>query len=233
MTTASTATPATAGVGRDPNGIAAAVAALGATVGLGVAGWIFTIQRMHSMDMGVATRLGTLPWFLSLWVPMMAAMMLPGTAPMVRRIAQAGGRMLHIPRYVAAYLGIWAAFGVAVYALYRPHGTLIAGVFTLAAGAYELTPMKRCCRERCRDRVSSGLELGLSCVGSTVALMVMMVGLGVMSLTWMVLIAGVVLVQELLPPRAAIDVPLAVAIVVLGIAVVVAPSSVPGLVPPM
>jgi predicted metal-binding membrane protein len=63
--------------------------------------------------------------------------------------------------------------------------------------------------------------------------MVMMVVLGVMSVTWMAVIAAVVLVQKLLPPRAAIDVPVAMAIVALGAVVIVAPSSVPGLVQPM
>jgi predicted metal-binding membrane protein len=59
------------------------------------------------------------------------------------------------------------------------------------------------------------------------------VALGVMSLTWMSVIAVLVLAQKLLPARAAIDVPLALAIVGLGLLIVFAPSSVPGLVPPM
>ena len=132
--------------------------ALTATVGLGAAAWIFTIQRMRGMDMGVATRLGSLPTFLSVWVPMMAAMMLPGTAPAARRLAQAGGRVLDVTRYVGSYLAIWAVFGIAVYWLYRPHGTATAGAFALAAGAYDLTPLNRRFREMCRDRMSSGLE---------------------------------------------------------------------------
>jgi predicted metal-binding membrane protein len=212
----------------------ASAVAFTATVALGAAAWIPTIQRMHGMDMGVATRLGSLPFFLSVWVPMMAAMMLPGTAPAARRLARAGGRVLDITLYVASYLGIWAVFGVAVYALYRPHGAATAGVFVVAAGVYELTPLKRRFREMCRDRMSSGLELGLCCVGSSIGLMLMMVALGVMSVTWMAVTAGAVLAQKLLTPRAVIDVALAMAIVVVGIAVIIAPSSVPGLLqPPM
>jgi predicted metal-binding membrane protein len=207
--------------------------ALTATVGVGAAAWIATIHRMHGMDMGVATPLGSLAFFLSVWVPMMAAMMLPGTAPTARRLARAGGRVLDIARYVGSYLAVWAVFGIVVYWLYRPHGTAIAGAFAVAAGAYELTPLKRRCREMCRDRVSSGLDLGLCCVGSSIGLMLMMVALGVMSVTWMAVTAAVVLAQKLLPPRAAVDVPLAAAIAALGIAVIVAPSSVPGLIRPM
>jgi predicted metal-binding membrane protein len=63
--------------------------------------------------------------------------------------------------------------------------------------------------------------------------MLMLVALGVMSVTWMSVIAALVLAQKLLPPRAAVDVPLALAIVGLGLLIVIAPSSVPGLTPPM
>jgi predicted metal-binding membrane protein len=56
---------------------------------------------------------------------------------------------------------------------------------------------------------------------------------GVRSVTWMSVIAVLALAQKLLPPGAAIDVPLALALVGLGILIVIAPSSVPGLMPPM
>jgi len=192
--------------------------ALAATVGLGVVGWVVAIPRMSGMDMGVATTLGSFPVFISVWMPMMAAMMLPGVAPFAVRLAGSSRAALDIPRYVGSYLGVWALFGVVVFALYRPHGTAIAGAITIAAGAYELTPMKQRFREMCRDRSASGLALGMCCVGSSVGLMLMMVALGVMSLTWMVVTAGVVLLQKLLPPRAVIDVPVALAIIGLGIA---------------
>ena len=52
-------------------------------------------------------------------------------------------------------------------------------------------------------------------------------------MAWMSVITVLVLVQKLLPAKAAIDVPLALAIVGLGILIVIAPSSVPGLTPPM
>lgn len=188
---------------------------------------------MHGMDMGVSTRLGSLSNFLSVWVPMMAAMMLPGTAPAMQSMVRVGGRLLDVPRYLGGYLAIWAVCGIAVYAAYRPHGIVAAGALTVAAGGYELTPMKRRFRQMCRDRVSSGLELGLCCVGSSIGLMLVVVALGVMSLTWMSVIAAVVLLQKLLPPRPAIDVVVAAAVIALGIAVLIAPSSVPGFVQPM
>jgi predicted metal-binding membrane protein len=59
------------------------------------------------------------------------------------------------------------------------------------------------------------------------------VALGVMSVTWMSVIAVLVLAQKVLPAKAAVDVPLALAIVGLGVLIVIAPASVPGLAPPM
>jgi predicted metal-binding membrane protein len=231
MNMPSTTAPATNGEAGHPTDRTAT--ALVATVGLGAIAWVVTLERMHGMDMGVATRLGSVPSFLSVWVPMMAAMMLPGTAPAARRIARRGGGAFDVARYLGLYLAVWALFGVAVFAAYRPHGTTVAGALATAAGVYELTPMKRRFREMCQERMSSGLGLGLCCVGSSVGLMLTMVALGIMSVTWMILATGVVLLQKLLPPRAAIDVPVALVLIALGLAVVLAPSSVPGLVHPM
>ena len=61
----------------------------------------------------------------------------------------------------------------------------------------------------------------------------MLVVLGVMNIAWMLAIAVVVVAQKLLPAKAAIDVPIALAIVGLGAFIVIAPASVPGLIPPM
>lgn len=213
-------------------GFPAAVAALTATLGLGAVSWVVAVRQMNGMDMGASTRLGSFGSFAALWVSMMAAMMLPGAAPAALRHAQAdGGRRLRaVPLFVGAYLAVWALVGVAVYAAYRPHGTFAAGAVVIAAGVYEVTPLKRHFRRRCRESIRSGFEFGLYCVGSSIGLMV---ALGAMSVTWMSVIAVLVLAQKLLPARAALDVPPALAIVGLGLLIVIAPSSVPGLTPPM
>jgi predicted metal-binding membrane protein len=212
---------------------AATAAALTATLGLAAAFWVAAVQQMNGMDMGVATQLGSFGSFLALWVSMMAAMMLPGVAPAVLRHAHADGRVRAVLLFVGSYLAVWTLVGVAVYALYRPHGSSAAGALAIAAGVYEFTRLKQDCRRRCRESVRSGFEFGLYCVGSSIGLMLMLVALGVMSVTWMSVIAVLVLAQKLLPAKAAIDVPLALAIVGLGILIVIAPSLVPGLTPPM
>jgi predicted metal-binding membrane protein len=206
-------------------------AALIATLGLAAASWLLAVRQMNGMDMGVATPLGSFAFFVVLWVSMMAAMMLPGAVPAVMRRARAGVRA--VPVFVVSYLAVWTLVGVAVFVVYRPHGTAAAGAVAIAAGAYELTPLKRHFRRRCRENVSSGLMFGLYCVGSSIGLMLMLVALSVMSVTWMCGIAVLVLAQKLLPVKALLDVPLAVAIAGLGVLIVVAPSSVPGLMPTM
>jgi predicted metal-binding membrane protein len=134
--------------------------------------------------------------------------MLPGAVPAVLRRVHASGRVRAVPLFVGSYLGVWALVGVAVYALYRPHGYVAAGAVLIAAGVYD-------------------------CVGSSIGLMLMLMALSVMSVTWMSVITVPMLAQKLLPAKAAIDMPLALAIVGLGILIVIAPSSVPGLTPSM
>jgi predicted metal-binding membrane protein len=212
---------------------AATAAALTATLGLAAASWLVAVRHMNGMDMGVVTTLGSFTFFVALWVSMMAAMMLPGAAPAVLRRAHADGRVRAVPLFVGSYIAVWTLVGVAVYALYRPHGSFAAGAVALAAGLYEFTPLKQRFRRRCREKVRSGFEFGLYCVGSNIGVMLMLVALGVMSVTWMSVIAVLMLAQKLLPGKAAIDVPVALAIVGLAVLIVLAPSSIPGLTPPM
>jgi predicted metal-binding membrane protein len=102
---------------------AATAATLAITLGLAAAAWVVGAQAMDGMDMGVATELGSFGSFVGLWVTMMAAMMLPGATPAVWRRAHAGGRVLTVPLFVASYLAVWTLVGIAIYPLYRPHGT--------------------------------------------------------------------------------------------------------------
>jgi predicted metal-binding membrane protein len=196
------------------------------------AGWVITIAQARGMAMGTQTPLGSFPVFLGTWAAMMAAMMLPGAVPAILSRAGDGG-LRAVPAFTVSYLGVWALAGVAVYALYRPHGTLTAGVTAVAAGIYELTPAKRRFRDRCRQGNRSGWRYGLCCIGSSAGLMALLVALGIMSLTWMAVITVLATAQKLLPPRAAVDIPVALAIIALGVLIIAAPSAVPGLTPAM
>jgi predicted metal-binding membrane protein len=151
------------------------------------------------------------------WVPIMAAMMLPSALPAIARRARDRDGVLAAPLFAGSYAVVWALVGLPVYALYRPPGDLVAGALIVAGGVYELSSMKLEYRRRCRERVRSGVQFGLACLGSSAGLMLILAGAGPMSAAWMGAIALVVLAQKLLPPRRLIDVPLAVALVALAL----------------
>lgn len=220
-------------VGGDAASTPVIVAWVTAMLGFAAAAWAVTVREMDGMDMGVATRLGALGSFLGLWVAMMAAMMLPGVVPASVGRLRAGARGFAVPAFIGSYLAVWALVGVGVYAVYRPHGYLAAGLATIVAGAYELTPLKRRCRHRCRRPIRSGADLGLHCVGSSAGLMLVLVAVGPMSVPWMAVISVPVVAQKLLPVRPAVDVSLALALIGLGVLIAGAPSSAPGLTPSM
>ncbi len=137
---------------------AAMAVALAATLGLAAASWVVAAWQMDGMDMGVATRLGSFAFFAAVWV----AMMLPAAALAVLRRARVGGGVRAVSLFAGSYLAVWAA-GVVVYAVYRPHGTVAAGAVTIAAGIYEVSPLKQHFRRRCRQSAGSGLGFGLCC----------------------------------------------------------------------
>ena len=154
------------------------------------------------------------------WVLMMTAMMLPAAVPATVRLAGDGRTVRLVPLFVASYVAVWLVVGGALYELYRPPSDRAAGLLAIAAGLYELTPLKKECRRRCREASRSGVAFGVYCVGSSIGLMALLLAVGAMSMTWMVVVALVVLAQKLVPPAPAIDVPLALAIVALGVALV-------------
>jgi predicted metal-binding membrane protein len=227
-----------------------------AVVAAAAIAWAVTVERMHGMDAGPGTDLAGLGWYLGVWVTMTAAMMLPSAAPAALHVTRLARRFPTL-LFVAGYLGVWTAYGLGAYALFRlatagetgwlawgEAGRYVAGGVILAAGIYELTPLKQRCLRRCRrplreDRaLRSGLRHGLECVGCSGGLMAVLFALGVMSLLWMALVAGVIFAEKVLPHGAGLPRLVAPALAALGFWVAVWPSTVPGLtepgqVPPM
>jgi predicted metal-binding membrane protein len=197
---------------------------------------------MQGMDEGPGTHLGGLGWYLGIWVTMMAAMMLPSAVPAAARLARA------IPAlsFLVGYLAVWTGYGIAAYGLFRlvtsldigwlawdEAGPYFAGGVLAAAGLYELTPLKHRFLARCRaPDEASGVRYGIDCVGCCFGLMAALFALGVMSLTWMVVVAGVIFVEKVPPPGMRLARVVGLALIVLGIWVAVSPGSVPGLTEP-
>jgi predicted metal-binding membrane protein len=224
--------------------------------------WWWTVERMAGMDAGPGTDLGTVGWFTGVWVVMMAAMMLPSFAPSLAAYATLtrGRRHIRLLLFCAGYLLAWAAAGLVAYGLFQLGKGLLAGelawhgggrwlsggVLALAA-AYEFTPVKHAYLARCRERLgdiqgvsrqdsSAALALGLRngswCIGCSWALMAALFALGVMSLTWMALIAVLVALEKTGPSPVAAKLATASVLAVLAAAVLAAPQQVPGLVVP-
>jgi predicted metal-binding membrane protein len=219
--------------------------------GLVAVAWLITVERMQGMDAGPGTDLGGLGWYLGIWVTMTAAMMLPSEAPAALLIARLR-RGLPTVLFLAGYLAVWTAYGVAAYGLFRlvtsfdtgwlawdEGGPYVAGGVIAAAGIYELTPLKQLCLRRCRRHqhpeapaFRSGLTSGLYCVGCSGGLMAVLFALGVMSLVWMVVVAALIFAEKVLPHGVLLSRIFAPALVALGIWVGLSPSTVPGLTEP-
>ena len=233
---------------------------------LAAVAWAMTGDRMGGMDAGPGTDLGGLGFWVTAWVVMMAAMMFPSIAPMVLMYArieegkrerdqrvQAGTTAL----FVAGYLVTWAVAGLVGYALiegvraldigflaWDSGGPYVAGAVIVAAGIYQLTPMKDACLRRCRSpmgflltswrpgrtgALKMGMEHGGWCVGCCWGLMAALFALGVMSIGWMVMIAALIAIEKLLPWKAVANRSIALLLVVLGLGVAFFADDVPGL----
>jgi predicted metal-binding membrane protein len=240
-------------LGRARLGLAAAL------VAAAVGGWWWTIGHTEGMDGGPWTALGAFGWFVGVWLVMMAAMMLPSVAPTVLLYGRMQGeRSLACTwAFVGGYLVMWVAVGVSAYGASRTAGDAlawnragrwIAGAGLVAAALYELTPLKDVCLGRCRSPLGfllgawrdgpagalrMGVEHGAWCVGCCWALMASLFALGVMSVPWMALVAGLIAFEKLLPYRRAATWGTALVLFVLGALMLAHPDGIPGLAVPL
>jgi predicted metal-binding membrane protein len=227
-----------------------------ALLGAAAVAWAVSAERMRGMDMGPGTDPGALGWFVVTWALMMAAMMLPALVPVARSgDARPGtGRSAAVsPAFVTGYLGVWTSAGVAAYAVvaalraahpgwlaWDAGGRWLACGVILAAAAYQLTAAKGSWLDRCRSTpgpdaqprgggLRGGLRHGGACVGCCGGLMAVLFVVGVMSLTWMVVVTVLVGAERLLPWRTPAVYAVAGALAVLAVWIAADPSSVPGL----
>jgi len=228
-------------------------------LGIAGLAWWTPFDRMQGMDAGPWTALGALGWFLGIWAAMISAMMLPSAIPTVAlygRLAKDRARLSAL-LFVSAYLAIWAALGFVAFALATAGGRVTGGFFAwdragrwatgttvLLAAAYELTPLKHACLARCRMPLafllgwwqpgrSGALRMGTThgawCVGCCWALMAALFALGVMSIAWAGLVAGLVGLEKLLPWRRIATLGAAALLVALGLLLLASPEVVPAL----
>ena len=233
---------------------------VGLLTALAAIGWWSTADRMRGMDDGPWTALGTLGWFLGVWVVMMAAMMFPSLAPTVALYARMTRDRAAPLLFSAGYLVTWAAAGAAAFAIARAGGAIagdvlswdragrwVAGATLVAAAAYELTPLKEVCLGKCRSplgfllgawrggltgSLQMGIRHGAWCVGCCWALMAALFALGVMSIVWMAFVAALIAAEKTLPWRRVATYGTAGVLLALGLLLLAAPDAVPALTVP-
>lgn len=183
---------------------------------------------MSGMDMAMAPSLEDGASFILAWGVMMTAMMLPSAAPMIglyaatqRTVTAPLLRGARVGVFTLVYLGVWAATGLPIYLAgvgvdaladsVRPYGV---GIVLVAAGLFQLSPLKSACLRACRSPLgfllghwrpgwSGSLRMGLAhaiyCLGCCWALMAVLVAAGAMGLAWVLAIAGAVALEKLVP----------------------------------
>jgi predicted metal-binding membrane protein len=222
-------------------------------------GWVWIAGQMSGMDNGPWSALGGFGWFAGVWVVMMAAMMFPSVAPTVALYSRLTRQRSPVApfAFVAGYLLIWAAAGLPAYGIAAvatraggdqlswPHaGRPIAGATLLVAAVYELTPLKDVCLGKCRsplgvllgswrDGLVGALRMGAKngawCVGCCWALMASLFALGVMSVSWMAVVAGLIALEKTLPWRRVATFATSAVLLGLGVLLLAAPHALPAL----
>ena len=184
---------------------------------------------------------GVQPWTatefslrLAMWAVMMVAMMVPTAAPMTLMYAAVARKAAaqHNPVaptfvFVTGYITMWTIFSVVATigqhgleqaALLSPmmvsRSAMFGAALLIAAGIYQLTPLKGACLRNCRapahflsrywrtgnlGAFRMGLRLGAYCVGCCWILMGLLFVGGVMNLLWIAAIAVFVLLEKTIP----------------------------------
>ena len=221
-----------------PSQRAAIVAAL---AGLVILCWLYLFneaRQMAAMDQAMVMPpkdAADLLLLLAMWWIMMIGMMLPSAAPMILTFATInrnrrarGQPYTPTALFTAGYLVAWGGFSVAAtlaqWALeqasllapmtMKTTSPLLGGLLVIAAGLYQLTPLKSACLSSCRSPLDfvvnhwrdgaggalrMGLAHGLYCLGCCWILMVLLFAVGAMNLVWVAALSAVVLVEKLFP----------------------------------
>jgi predicted metal-binding membrane protein len=191
-------------------------------------------ERMAGMMAPAAWTLGYAGIMFTMWWVMMASMMLPSAAPIlllfarINRTQKAAGRPF-IPTgiFAAGYLVAWGGFSLLATGLQWELERLgllspmmvttdywLGGAILIAAGVWQLTPIKGICLRHCRSPMGflvqswrpgpggafrMGLEHGSFCLGCCWFLMGLLFFGGIMNLFWIIGLAAFVLLEKTVP----------------------------------
>ena len=195
---------------------------------LALLGWWYVISGAGMNDGMVGMHQPPFGALVLMWCLMMVAMMLPSAVPTIllyARVRQIRGGDSAIAQtwvFLAGYLAVWLTFSIvaatAQQLISGPSmalgGRFAGGALLIAAGLYELSPLKNACLSRCRSpaeflsrhwrsgssgAVRLGVLHGAFCVGCCWMLMALLFVGGVMNLLWIVALTLIVAAEKLLP----------------------------------
>jgi predicted metal-binding membrane protein len=211
------------------------IVVLGALSSVVALSWAYVLAGAGmDMMMPAAWGLGYAGVMFVMWWVMMVAMMLPSAAPMVllfaamnRKQKESGNPFVPTALFASAYLIVWAGFSIAAVAvqwslesmaLLSPAlvsvSVVLGGSLMLAAGIYQLTPLKQACLAHCRSPLQfiltrwragangafrMGIEHGTYCVSCCWFLMGLLFFGGIMNLYWIAGLAVFVLLEKTIP----------------------------------
>jgi predicted metal-binding membrane protein len=245
---------------------------LAVLLGLAAVSWGVVIWQAHTvqnpmmggsngMPMGLTMGMSA-ALFLAVWVAMMVAMMFPAAAPIVLMFSAiaAGKReraQTYVPTwvFVCGYLIVWTLAGVAAYLLalgldelavrspwLMANAGRIGGVVLVAAGLYQLSPLKHICLAKCRTPMQflmtawhdgyggalrMGIEHGVFCLGCCWLLFVILFPLGMMNIAVLAVLTALIFAEKVLPFGRQVSIVAGVALVAYGALVVFVPALLP------
>ena len=213
-------------------------------VGLTALAWAYLVylaRDMGGMDQGMmmaqmrSWTIADFGFMFLMWAVMMVGMMVPTAAPMVLLFAANSRRLReqqqpYVPTavFLSGYVVVWSGFAVAAtagnWALHvndllssmmgESASAYLGGGLLIAAGLFQLSPLKYVCLKHCRSPLSfltndwregswgafnMGLRHGAFCVGCCWILMGLLFVLGIMNLIWIAALAAFVLLEKVAP----------------------------------
>lgn len=236
---------------------------LGSLLVLAAAAWALLIWRAGVMDEDMSLTMGmAAPLFIAIWIAMMVAIMFPTAAPMILTFARVHGQRRQQGRpfvptwlFTGSYILIWSATGIIAYGLavsgdylaeqsgwIMDNAARIGGGVLIAAGIYQLTPLKSMCLSRCRSPMSfiltswregyagsfrMGAEHAVYCLGCCWMLFVILFPLGMMNVAAMAVIALLIFAEKSTPLGRQAAAVAAVGLVAYGVLVIAVPDLLP------
>lgn len=203
--------------------------------------------------------------FVAGWLVMLLAMMLPTTLPLVAMFNTLTRTRADRPRLlgllVVGYLSAWTMFGILIYlgdgqihaavaasAWVGEHAWMLSGLTLLLAGAYQFTPLKYHCLEKCRSPFSFitqhwrgrdeqgqafvlGVHHGIFCIGCCWTLMLVMFAVGMGNFGWMLVLGAVMALEKNISWGRRLSAPVGIVLLASGLALLlgVLPSAQAGL----